>query len=475
MTTAAGTTSLTLPSELRWAGKAWVGDHPRCVVAGHASLLCTASPALPAAASPQNDGRAAATTATLTCSALLWMNPLAGQCVTTTGAHVVAAASPFWVLEGTAVPNRFYIRSSACAAGRPNYLGFWKQACGQTAPNLFDRPTTDADLLWTVSLVSAGRPVITAITLTSAPGVFNILSIFFKPAPGPGACAAPLLLALSYRIEHCGPIPGCGAACCRTRPMPARACLPHVCTHRRDRVPSYGKGGQRGRRGANADGYGHSGHRRAHQARVQPGGGAGRDLQLDHAGQEPAGVGPRDLPRGALQSPHQVRGVPAVALRVSPVVAASHTEDSAAGPGCPRFSRVQRPPCIPRAAAGPSHPPASSLGLSEMPPATRSSSATSCPHTTAAAVRAAPSLPLSGPAAAALLHARRAAEPRALAHCTSPHLHAAAISLYRVVGKASVTGQPAAFAAGMGVLMPSGKVGRGRAVVGCGQARRAGS
>lgn len=154
----------------------------------HTHLKCPLLPARAPPRPPQNLGRKNATTAALNCASLLWMNPLAGQCTSLTGALVVPNALPFWVLEAGPAKDKYYIRSAACAAGTPSYLGMAKQDCARTQPMLFNRTNPWGDLVWTLELASAGMPRILNITQTGAAGKFNVVTVLVRAAPGPSEC-----------------------------------------------------------------------------------------------------------------------------------------------------------------------------------------------------------------------------------------------------------------------------------------------
>ena len=137
---------------------------------------------------PQNDGRAAASPP---CDSLLRVLP---ACSGAALAKLGLATTPSWVLEGGPTPGQFYIRDSRCAT--PLYLGFHKTNCTRTAPMLFAKTTTQADLLWTLELVSAGLTSIVSVNVTSSGNIFNILRVTVRRAAGPGACCAVLCCAV---------------------------------------------------------------------------------------------------------------------------------------------------------------------------------------------------------------------------------------------------------------------------------------
>lgn len=146
------------------ADRRWAGHH-ECNPAHPATL-------------PQNDGRAAAQPP---CDSLLRVLP---ACNGNSLAKLGATATPSWVLEGGPTAGRFYIRDSSCRT--PLYLGFHKTNCTRTSPMLFAKTSTQADLLWTLQLVSTGVASIASVNVSAAGNTFNILRVFVRPAAGPG-------------------------------------------------------------------------------------------------------------------------------------------------------------------------------------------------------------------------------------------------------------------------------------------------
>lgn len=111
-------------------------------------------------------------------------------CTPGIAARVVGQANPFWVLEPSAAPGRFYIRDSRCAptSGKPAYLGYHKTVCTQLSPRLYNKTTPWADMLWTLSLVSAGTSGINDGDVRAG----NVVMLWIRKATGPGARAPAL-------------------------------------------------------------------------------------------------------------------------------------------------------------------------------------------------------------------------------------------------------------------------------------------
>lgn len=152
--------------------------HCRC----SCPLPCSPPAPTPATSWPQNDGRAAAQPA---CDNQLRVLP---ACNINSLARLGSVQPASWVLEAGPAAGKYYIRAAGC--GSPLYLGFHKTNCSRTSPSLFAKASTQADVVWTLELVSAGLTGIAGVSVSSSGNAFNILRVLVRPAAGPGAHAA---------------------------------------------------------------------------------------------------------------------------------------------------------------------------------------------------------------------------------------------------------------------------------------------